>query len=119
MRKDAQLAGGLLADPLALFAERDDATRARISLVIHRGCTNPSPYVSYSAWQLALADAYQARAAFWAEVVEWAKQRTAGVLFSVLLDARNGAEEAARERRSEARRADAVDAERAARAVAV
>lgn len=105
-------------DPLAAFDGRDRETGDRISLIIARGTTKPSPYLSYAAWQRDLADAYQARAEFWADVVEWAVQHTSGVLFSALLAARSGAEEDARNCLREAREADERDAARAATRVA-
>lgn len=114
MDKNARPIDTPAADPLALFADRDQATGDRVSLVIDRGATKPSPYVSYAEFQRDLAEAYQARAEFWSDVVEWGVQHTSGVLFSALLAARSGAEEAARECRSESRRAEDRAADRAA-----
>lgn len=98
-------------DPLAGFTNRDQETVDRISLIIDRGCTLPSPYHSYAEWNRDLAAAYEQRAAFWQDVMD--AGGGSGVVFSAVLDARTRCREHARDLRSEARRAAREDAERA------
>jgi len=97
------------------FQRREQETRCAISLVID-WWERPSPFRSWAEGERALADAYEARAQFWGDLVEYAIHHSdgpSGVLFHALLDARQGCVDQARQARFEARQAAQRDQERA------
>ena len=93
---------------------RDEDTRDQVATVNDRWSRRPRPYRSFAEYQRALADAYQSRALFWNDVIEHAIHHgPRGLVFSALLDARTGCDEAARQARREARDAARRDQEQA------
>jgi hypothetical protein len=110
------------------FGVRDRETNDQIVTVLSRW-DKPRLYRSYSEYQRELATAYAARAQLYDEVVEHVigevvehvigmRGGRAGVLFSALLDARSGCQNAVREAKREARQAAWEDQECAWRSYA-
>jgi hypothetical protein len=98
------------------FDARSAETRDQVTCVIYRWDA-PSPFRSFGEYQRALADAYQARADFYDEVITYlTTDATApdiparGLVFGALLDARTGCQAAVYAARREARDADRRDA---------
>lgn len=71
-------------DPLAEFADRDRQVRDRISRIIHRGGTYPTPYPSHLAYLTDLVDAYTAKDDLTTQMLRVAT--VGGVLWNLLLD---------------------------------
>jgi hypothetical protein len=97
------------------FERRSRETRDAISLVIGRW-DRPSPFRSWAEAERTLAEAYETRAQFWNDVIEYAIDHSdfpSGLLFDALLDARQGCEQEARHARREARQYAQRDQERA------
>ncbi len=97
------------------FEDRSQATRDAISLVLSRW-ERPSPFRSWAEAEQALAQAYEARAQFWGDVIEYAIHHPdfpCGLLFEALLAAWEGSVEEAKRARREARDCARRDQERA------
>jgi hypothetical protein len=99
------------------FARQDRETQAAIGLVISRS-EAPSLFRSFAEYLRELANAYQARDAFWDAVVKHVighgcDDLPREVVFSALLDARSGCNEKAWQTSSEARDSARRDQERA------
>lgn len=77
------------------FERRNCETRAQIATVLHRVHTYPSPYRSQTEAWATVAAAYQARQAFYDDLIAYAmRQGPGGLWFTVLLDARAGCQAA-------------------------
>jgi hypothetical protein len=97
------------------FEIRGRETRNTVGQVISRW-ERPSPFRCWAEGQRALADAYEARARFWRDVIEYAIHHPdfpSGLLFDAFLDAEQGCVEQAKRARREARDYARCDQERA------
>jgi hypothetical protein len=95
------------------FEARGEATREAIRRVLDRWQA-PSPYRSYAQYEWALAEAYQARVAFYRDLIEYVTAHgPSGVVFSTLLDAASGCDQIARDCAREARQSARREQERA------
>jgi hypothetical protein len=101
------------------FERRNCDTRDQINLASHRRCWQPSPYRSHTEYLVTLAAAYQAREAFYDDLIACAMRHgPGGMWFTVLLDARDGCREVVRRVRDEVRRAARFEQEQAWRSYA-